>query len=138
MARSKAEVDAFLAQVLAVPAHRAHGLSLVSQSPGEAVLEFVAGEASLGPTGAVHGGVVALLLEPAALFALFPLLPDDRYAVTVDIHVQQMRPIRPHQRVLLTGRCLRVGSQLAFCEATARDGGNLCASARLTKAIVPG
>ena len=117
-------------------AHRAQGLELVSWEPGLSSLAFTAGEAALGPTGDVHGGVVSLLLEPTALFALFPLLPAGRYAVTADIHVQLLRPVRPQARVRLEGKTLRLGSQLAFCEASASDDGKLCAIARLTKAIV--
>ncbi len=136
MQRPPHEIDAFFDRILNVRAHRLHGLELVSWSPGQSTLAFTAGEESLGPTDSVHGGVVSLLLEPTALFALFPMLPADRYAVTADIHVQLLRPVRPHARVTLEGRVLRVGSQLAFCEASARDDGRLCASARLTKAIV--
>ena len=120
-----------------MPAHRAFGLGLVEWKPGEATLDFVATDACLSPTGDVHGGVVSLLLEPAAVCALVPLLPEDRHAATVDIHVQLMRRIRPGARVLLKGRVLRIGAQLAFCEASAIDDNKVCAAARLTKAIAP-
>ncbi|HEX4742985.1 MAG TPA: hypothetical protein VH353_16780 [Caulobacteraceae bacterium] len=60
------------------------GLALDRWSEGEARLSFVAGAASLCPAGDVHGGVVGLLLEPAAMFALMTVLPEDRSAVTAD------------------------------------------------------
>lgn len=136
MTRSTEQVEAFFKSVLAAPAHRTFGLTLLRWTPGEAVLGFTADEACLGPSGEVHGGVVSLLLEPAATFALIPMLPADRYAVTADIHIQLPRPIRPQARVELIGRVTRLGSQLAFCEATAMDGDRVCVLARLTKAIV--
>ena len=105
--------------------------------PGEAVLAFEAGEAALGPEGEVHGGVLSMLCEPAALLALLPLLPPDRYAVTADFHAQFLRSATPRTRVELTGRVLKAGGRLAFCEVEARSGGEICVVARVTKAIVP-
>ncbi len=136
MTRSSAQTEAFFASVLAVPAHSTFGLSLVRWQPGEAVLSFAANASCLGPAGEVHGGVVSLLLEPAATFALLPMLPEDRYAVTADIHVQLLRPVTPGAQVELVGRVLRAGKQLAFCEASAVVAGEVCVVAHLTKAIV--
>ena len=136
MPRSVEEIERFFRSVLEVPAHRTFGLSLVSWKPGEAVLGFSAGNACLGPNGEVHGGVLGLLLEPAALFALLPMLPEDRYAVTADIHTQLMRRVRPQSRVELRGRVVRLGAQLAFCEAIALCDDQPCVSARVTKVIV--
>jgi uncharacterized protein (TIGR00369 family) len=135
MPRSVAEIENFFRSVLDVPAHRMFGLSLVSWKAGEAVLGFTAGNNCLGANGEVHGGVVSLLLEPAAMFALLPMLPEDRYAVTADIHTQFMRRVRPQSRVELRGRVVRLGAQMAFCEATALCDGQPCVSSRITNAI---
>lgn len=137
MARAAEVLEAFFQSVLEIPAHSAFGLVLDAWSEGEARLSFVAGPASLAPAGDVHGGVVGLLLEPAALFALMTVLPEDRYAVTADVHTQLMRPIRAGARVDLAGRVLRAGRSLGFCEAAALVDGESCAVARMTKAIVP-
>lgn len=137
MAKTSDEIDAFVAGVLGAPAHRAQGLTIVSIGDGEAVLAFEAGPAALAPHGGVHGGVLAMLMEPAAVCALYPLLPPDRMAVTADMHVQNMRPVRAGARVEIHARVLRVGKSLAFCEASVIDDGKVCTSARLTKAVVP-
>jgi uncharacterized protein (TIGR00369 family) len=137
MARTAEALEAFFGSVLEIPAHRMFGLALDSWSEGEAKLSFVADAASLGPAGDVHGGVVGLLLEPAAMFALMTVLPEDSYAVTADVHTQLIRPIRAGARVELAGRVLRAGRRLAFCEAAANVDGESCALARMTKAIVP-
>jgi uncharacterized protein (TIGR00369 family) len=136
MARTAEALEAFFQSVLEIPAHRMFGLTLDGWSEGEARLNFVADASSLGPAGDVHGGVVGLLLEPAALFALMTVLPEDRYAVTADVHTQLMRPIQAGARVELAGRVLRAGRSLAFCEAAALADGKTCAVARMTKAIV--
>lgn len=136
MSRSDGEIEAFYAAVLAAPAHRVFGLSLLRWQPGEAILEFIANAACLGPAGEVHGGVISLLFEPTAMFALFPLLPADRYAVTADMHVQCLKPVNAHARVALSGRVVRTGKQLAFCSASAMVGDEIYAAAQVTKSII--
>lgn len=136
MTRTTDDIEAFFAAVLAVPAHAAQGLTLERWQPGEAVLAFTAGEPSLGPTREVHGGVLSLLLEPAATFALLPMLPADRYAVTADIHVQFLKAVKQHSRVMLRGRVVRLGRQLAFCHAKAEVDGASVATTQITKSVV--
>ena len=121
--RTLEDIERAIAQVLAAAPHRAFGLTFVRSSPGEAVLAFEAGDAALGPAGQVHGGVLSMLCEPAAVLALLPLLPADRYAVTADFHAQFLRPATPRARVELVGRVLKAGGRLAFCEVEARSEG---------------
>ncbi len=135
--RTLEDIERAIAQVLAAAPHRAFGLTFVRSSPGEAVLAFEAGDAALGPAGQVHGGVLSMLCEPAAVLALLPLLPADRYAVTADFHAQFLRPATPRARVELAGKVLKSGGRLAFCEVEARSEGQVCVVARVTKAIVP-
>ena len=136
--RNAAEFDADVAEVLAAAPHRAFGLTFISARPGEARLAFEAGAAALAPSGHVHGGVVSMLAEPAAVLALLSLLPPDRHAVTADFHAQFLRPPKPHGRVELVGRVVKAGGRLAFCEVEARSEGEVCVVARITKAIVGG
>ena len=136
MTKSREEIEAFVAEVMSAPAHVAQGLACVSVGEGEARLEFAAGPASLAPTGAVHGGVLAMLMEPAAVCALFPMLPAGAYAVTADLHVQHMRAARPGARLQIVARVLRTGKSLAVCVAGVMDGDTICSTARLTKAVV--
>jgi uncharacterized protein (TIGR00369 family) len=84
----------------------------------------------------VHGGVLAMLMEPAAVCAVHTLLPEGRHAVNADMHVQHMRPARSGALLTIFARVLRLGSSLAFCEASVIDDGKVCTVARLTKAVV--
>ena len=136
MAKTTEQNDALVADVLSAPAHIAQGLSAVAVGGGEATLEFVAGPASLAPTGAVHGGILTMLMDPAALCALLPMLPDGAHAVTADMYVQHMRPARPGATLRIVARVLRMGRSLAFCEADVMDGETRCSTARITKAVV--
>ena len=136
MAKTTEQIDALVADVLSAPAHVAQGLNAVAVGAGEATLEFVAGPASLAPTGAVHGGILTMLMDPAALCALLPILPDGAHAVTADMYVQHMRPARPGATLRIVARVLRMGRSLAFCEADVMDGETRCSTARITKAVV--
>jgi len=136
MAKTTEQIDALVADVLSAPVHVAQGLNAVAVGVGEATLEFVAGPASLAPTGAVHGGILTMLMDPAALCALLPMLPDGAHAVTADMYVQHMRPARPGAKLRIVARVLRMGRSLAFCEADVMDGETRCSTARITKAVV--
>lgn len=124
--------------------HRWAGLRLLALAPGRAELGFTAAEPLLVPNsnikGAdyVHGGILNALLEPAALFAMLGHMQETEKAVTVDIHVQHMRPVEKGATVLLVGRLKRRGKSLAFCEAEAIVDGTVCTAAQITKSIHAG
>lgn len=121
-----------------MPIHRHLGLRLVEAGGGRSHLSFVAGTATQMDErgGRVHGGILALLMEPAALIAALDLLPMGKTAVTADLHVSVMRPAPPGKEVTLLGRVARPGTTLFFCEAEAIAESKILASAKLTKAVV--
>jgi uncharacterized protein (TIGR00369 family) len=136
--RTQNQIDEEIAAVLAAPIHRHLGLRLIEAGGGRSKLEFSAGtQTQMSEKGGrVHGGVLALLLEPAALIAALDLLPADKMAITADMHVAVMRPAPPGAVITLVGRVIRPGATLFFCEAEAMAEGKLIASARYTKAVV--
>lgn len=134
--RTETELEMMIAQIMGIALHRHVGLELVDRGEQRARLRFRAGEAVLTNVGSVHGGVLSLLLEPAALVALLPSLDAGESAATVDLHVAFPAAPEPGQWIELEGRVIRRARQLAFCEADAISGGRLCAAARLTKAIL--
>lgn len=134
--RTDEELDRLCTMILEAPPHRAFGLRLRERSPGEAVLEVEAGEAT-SVDGQFHGGLYGLLMEPAALMALISMLPRNRKPVTVDSHLQVLRSVPPGATITLKGRVVRAGAQISFCEVEAQAGDRLLAQARITKAVVP-
>jgi len=136
--RTASELDSFITALMAAPAHAAFGLRYVGRDEGEVRLAFTARPSSIAPTGAVHGGVVTMLLEPAAGLAAMRALPPERFAVTVDAHIQMLRAPRPGDMIDLIGRLERMTRQIAFCDAEARVGDAVIARGRYTKAIVGG
>lgn len=132
------EIRREIATVLAAPIHRHLGLRLIEAGAGRSRLQFTAGPAAQMKEagGRVHGGILALLMEPAALIASLDLLPAGKTVVTADLHVSVMRPAPPGANVTLVGRVVRPGATLFFCEADAVAEGKTIASAKLTKAVV--
>ncbi len=133
--RDAAETEALVEAVLGIAIHRHLGLGLVRHGEGMATLAFNAGPETQTNTGAVHGGVLSLLFEPAALIALIPLLGRQEYAATVDISVSLMSAVPAGAQVRLDAKVLRRGRSLAFVAVEAEAEGRVCAAARITKAI---
>lgn len=115
--------------------HRWAGLDLLHLAQGEARVGFTAAGDMLVFGKYVHGGVLNGLLEPPALLAMLGDMREDEAAMTVDIHLQHLRPVQAGERVTLTGRLLKRGRSVAFCDVTAQVGDVLCTTARVTKSI---
>lgn len=111
------------------------GLELLQVARGQAQVGFTAEGAMLVFGKYVHGGVLNGLLEPPALLAMLGDMREDEAAMTVDIHLQHLRPVQTGERVILTGRLLKRGRHIAFCDVTAQVGDILCTTARITKSI---
>lgn len=115
--------------------HRWARLELLQIAPGEAQVGFTAGGEMLVFGKYVHGGVLNGLLEPPALLALLGHMREDETAMTVDTHLQHIRSVQAGERVILTGRLLKRGRNVAFCDVSAQVGDTLCTTARITKTI---
>jgi len=115
--------------------HRWAGLDLLALAPGKAQVGFTAGGEMLVFGKYVHGGVLNGLLEPPALLAMLGHMREDETAMTVDVHLQHIRSVQAGERVVMTGRLLKRGRNIAFCDVVAQVGDSLCTTARMTKSI---
>ena len=115
--------------------HRWAGLVLLSLAPGQAEVGFTAQGDMLVFGKHVHGGVLNGLLEPPALLALLGHMHEEESAMTVDVHLQHIRSVQAGEAVTMTGRLLKRGRNVAFCDVTAHVDGMLCTTARITKTI---
>lgn len=123
-------------RVLELPMHRMLGLDLLAQEPGVAVAEFEAGGNVLGPSAALHVGIVHALMESVCLLAVIPLLQPGQYAVTHDFHASVMRPIPSGGRVELRAKVQRQGRNVIFVDGEAWAAEKLCYTARVTKSVL--
>jgi uncharacterized protein (TIGR00369 family) len=99
------------------------GARLHSVGDGEAVFRCTPDESSYNPAGIVHGGLLCMLLDSACGCAVQSLLPAGAGISTIEIKVSFLSALRAGGGELeVTGKALRVGRQVAFAEAHARNG----------------
>ncbi|WP_239104040.1 PaaI family thioesterase [Microbispora corallina] len=95
------------------PAAVTLGWELVAIDPERGTIEvaFSAGESFLNPAGVIQGGFLAAMLDDTMGPALVATLPPGRFAPTLDLHVQFVRPARPG-RLLGKGRVVHRGTEV--------------------------
>jgi uncharacterized protein (TIGR00369 family) len=97
------------------------GAHLTSIGEGVAVFECTPDESTYNPIGLVHGGLLCTLLDSAAGCAVHTLLPAGVGYSSIEIKVSFMSAVRADSgKLVVEGRALRVGRQIAFAEAHAR------------------
>ncbi len=122
--------------VLDIPLHRFLGMQLRDAADPSAGIWFPVDQPAQNQVGVLHGGVIYTLMDVAAFLALLPSLSDEEHAVTHDLTVSLMRPVRAGARVDLTGTVLRRGRSVAFLRAEASVDGEVVAAAQVTKSVV--
>lgn len=114
----------------ASPAHRALRLRVTGGGVHDIVLHAQTGPEHLVEDGAdyLHGGVVAMVLDTTATFALIGATGTDWS--TVDLRVDYLRPAPPGA-LEARGSAVQIGKRLgrATAELFAADSGRLVASA---------
>jgi uncharacterized protein (TIGR00369 family) len=112
------------------------GADLVSVGDGVAVFRCTPDESTYNPLGLVHGGVLCTLLDSAAGCAVHSQLPAGVGFSSIEIKVSFLRPANG-ATLEIEGRSLRVGRQVAFAEAYARNGdGKIVGHATTSIALV--
>jgi len=114
------------------------GARLHSVADGEAVFRCTPDESSYNPAGIVHGGLLCMLLDSACGCAVQSQLPAGAGISTIEIKVSFMSALRADSGELeVIGRALRVGRQVAFAEAHARNAvGKLVGHATSSIAVI--
>jgi uncharacterized protein (TIGR00369 family) len=115
------------------PVHRLLGLCLLDRQPGRAEVELAARAELAQEEGVVHGGVLAALLDTAAVYAVHPDLPTDRTMTSISFQIHFLAPADPQGAPLrAVGTVLRQGNRVLLCEAEARQGATLVAKGSFT------
>lgn len=124
--------------VPAPPAARLLGFDMESVDDGRVVFTMAAEEWMSNPALALHGGIMSALLDTVLTLSVMTKLPPHRYATTIDLHVQFVRPVKPDGGVVRAeGLAVHVGNTVATAEGRAFDAaGRLVAHATTTLAIV--
>ena len=120
------------------PLGAAFGYRFETLEAGLTVVTVAAHEWAANPAGVVHGGFTSTLLDTALTLAVQTMLPQDRMATTVDLHVHMVRPALPNgQRIRAEASAVHVGANLATAQGRVLSSeGKLIAHGTGTFAII--
>lgn len=129
-----------IAEERRVPIGMTLGMRLVEVGEGLAVFEAEAGPWAYNPSGSVHGGWYAAVLDAPLGSALHTTLPAGVGYTTLEMKVNFVRGARPDTGVLrAVGRVVHRGKRTAVTEARMEDSeGRLYAHATSTCLILEG
>ena len=107
-------------RIAASPFHAGFGISVEHAAAGEVRLGWEARPDHRNLQGLVHGGILATLVDIAMGLAVRTVVGPTRRHVTIDLHVQYLRPARPG-RLEALGSVVRVGTNVGFAEGSVMD-----------------
>jgi uncharacterized protein (TIGR00369 family) len=114
------------------------GFRLAAIEPGEATIEFEAGEAHANPMGTLHGGVLCDIADAAMGIAFAATLDEGESFTTLELKINFLKPIWK-ARLKATGRVVKRGRTVGLIECDVSDeGGSLVARASSTCIILRG
>jgi len=107
-----AEQRAFAANALhSLPFSQLIGMKLVDLRPDEAVLSIEMRDDLRQPSGVLHGGVTATLIDTAMAFAVRTRLAIDEATATIDLTVHYLRP-HITGTFICTAKVVRAGKRI--------------------------
>jgi len=112
------------------------GATYPEAEDGSASLQVDVDERHLNPAGAVHGGLLATLVD-TTMGAAVRTLADGETPATSQLTVTYLRPGKPG-RLLVTARVSKRGDSLTVCEADVEQDGKTLVHALATFALVAG
>lgn len=94
------------------------GATLTRVAPGEVTITLPVRDALSQQHGTVHAGALASVLDSAAGYAAFSLMPEDAGVVSVEFKVNLLEAA-VGERIEARGRVLRAGRTITVCTAEA-------------------
>jgi uncharacterized protein (TIGR00369 family) len=107
----------------AVPYWKTLELELIEVGSGHAVFQARV-HPGLLQNNVVHGGVLASIADSACAVAAISKVFPGSYATTINLQIAYMKPLKAG-RFTATGKCLKAGRSVFFCEATVVDENNV-------------
>src|SRR6185369_9076014 len=100
------------------------GARLGRVEPGEVDIELPVRGALTQQHGFVHAGALASVLDSAAGYAAFTLMPEGAAVLSIEFKINLLEPARGAS-IVARGRVLRAGRTISVCraDAVALDGG---------------
>jgi uncharacterized protein (TIGR00369 family) len=94
------------------------GAALGPVEPGEVVIELPVREALTQQHGFVHAGALASVLDSAAGYAAFTLMPAGAAVLSIEFKLNMLEPARG-ERIVARGNVVRSGRTIHVCRADA-------------------
>ena len=113
------------------------GVRVELAEDGHAQLRLDASDEHLNEAGAVHGGVIASLVDMAMGEAVRSRTADDESPATSQLTVTYLRPGKPG-RLVVSAEVRKQGESLTVCEADVEQDGTAVAHALATFAVLSG
>ena len=108
------------------------GMELVDIRHDEAVIKIEMRDDLRQPSGVLHGGVTATLIDTAMAFAVRTHLEDQEFTATIDLTVHYLRP-HTSGTLVCTAKVVRAGKRIFTVSAEAKnEEGKLVATALST------
>ncbi|MGH9112544.1 MAG: PaaI family thioesterase [Acidimicrobiales bacterium] len=104
------------------------GMRMVEVTPGRAVLELYARDELVHGFGALHGGVVATLIDHALGSAVLPIVPAGTWPATLEFKVNYLAAVRSGV-VRATGQVVALRSRTAVVRVDVENDGRAVATA---------
>ena len=87
------------------------GMRLVDIRPNEAVIKMEMRDDLQQPSGVLHGGVTATVIDTAMAFAVRTHLADQEFTATIDLTVHYLRP-HTAGTITCTAKVVRAGKRI--------------------------
>lgn len=115
------------------------GYDVNEAARGRVIVTLVPTNAHLNPTGTVHGGLTATLLDSCMGLAIQSMLDKDASQTTLEFKMSLVRPITPDTgQIRAEGVVLNCGRRVGTAEGRVTDGkGRLLAHGTTTCLIFP-
>lgn len=97
------------------------GIHMVDAASGRVELGWQPSPDLVNAQGTVHGGYIAMVLDDACCLAGGTLNDPFVPMVTLSLHVDYLRPVRPGQRYVVTGTVTHAGRRRVVSTATMTD-----------------
>jgi uncharacterized protein (TIGR00369 family) len=88
---------------------------------GRVVIEAFPGEEHLNPSGNIHGGFFATVIDSVTAAAVHTMLDAGIDYTTIDLNVKFLKPIKAGMKVVAEGRLVNISRRLGVAEATLKD-----------------
>ena len=125
-------------RIPAAPIARHMGFTLLEVKDGEVTYRGAPGFEQMNPTGTIHGGWYATILDSALACAVMTKVPKGSVYTTLELKLNIIRPIPAGQSVDCTGTTQHTGRSTGIANGTITgvDDGKLYATASTTCIIM--